>query len=206
MVACRLSEPLRPNGWKGESCDLSLLEDAPPQDLVHDCPPWSETIVERSLLRCPEALARAVGVPLDPGSLVLHQVDEIDLYLLTDSSLHLFEVKRPSAHAQWRSAAEQIATYWIEKSAWLLKGDRNVFLWGVVPVRWSRRRQTLKVPEQWESTLAAISATLGGARAPVELGLLLYAILRSQEERWLFLWNAREQPPAVQQSAKAKTA
>ena len=197
MVICQPTGPSATDGWPTPVLQLETVEAMPPELLEAECPDWRESVVEKSFLRRPDVLAKALGVPMPQELLVLKQVARIDLYLRTQSNLHLLEVKRPTQYGEWRAAADQIARQWAQASHWLRRGHEHVLLWGVCPVRWSRSRRSPKVPENWASELAAIKANRLGGSAAAALGLLFYSFFRSSNGSILLLWRADEPVPSV---------
>jgi hypothetical protein len=196
MIACRLQEPAATAGWR-RFCAIETNVEAPAAGLVPECPAWSETIIERSFLKCPEALAMAIGLRMPQPLLALRQVDEIDLYLRAEDGLHLFEIKRPSAHLGWQKAVGQIADYWTRSSAWLRKDQERVGLWVVCPVRWSKSRGEPKIPAGWSAALASVKETQLAGAVAVDLSLVFYTILRAPNGLFMFLWRADEDLPQI---------
>jgi hypothetical protein len=194
MVICTLSEPFVDGAWK-EIVALEPLATLPNEDLAPDAPAWEERVIEVSLLRRPGILATAIGIPPPHDILALKQVWRIDLYLRVNGGLHLFEVKKPTAHREYRKAARQLARQYVDRSVWIRRGAEAVHLWAVCPVKWSRRRQSPKIPAEWRVELAAIkNDVLPGEAAPT-LGLLFYSVVKASKGRLFLLWRADEEVP-----------
>ena len=196
MITCMIDGPAVLDRWK-RICLLDVCEPGTDR-LAPECPDWSERLIENSFLRQPQLLARVLGVDPSEDVLALKQVARIDLYLRSESGLHLLEVKKPTEHGeQWKAAASQIARQWVNECHWLRHGGEPVFLWAVCPVRWSKRRKALKVPDDWKPTLVRIRAEQLTGPAEASIGLLFYSIFTSAGRRRLFMWRADEPPPTV---------
>jgi len=193
MLICALSEPFLDGAWK-EVVQFDPVEAAPCSRLLPESPRWKERVIEVSLLRRPEVLARAIGRS-GTDILALKQVWRIDLYLRVDGSLHLFEVKKPTAYGEHRKAATQIARQYCERSVWLRRGDESVNLWAVCPVEWSQSDQAPMVPSNWQSDLNGVRAELLKDQPAISLELLFYAIARGPDGRFVFFWRADEASP-----------
>lgn len=193
MVICTLVGPSEVGPWK-KICSLEHRDSLPTDSVIDACPNWKERVLENSLLRQSDVLARAIGVPTTEHSIALKQVARIDLYLRTREGLHLFEVKRPQAEREWLSAATQIAQQWGRQGHWLRRGDEPVSLWAVCPVRWTRPTAGPDLPTGWRTALAAIKPETAN------LGLLFYSILQGADEQTLILWRCDEPTPMLERS------
>jgi hypothetical protein len=198
MIICRIGDPIVVEGWK-RVVEIEPCAALPKGQLRPEQPEWSESLLERSLLRRPAVLANALGVRTPDNILALRQVARIDLYLRHSTGLHLLELKKPTEHAnaKWQFAAKQIAGQWAAAAVWLRRGDESVHLWAVMPVRWSRSKGTAKIPQNWRATLAEIKREQLTGLAAAELGILFYAIVRSASGRFLLLWRADEPVPTI---------
>ena len=198
MILFKLEYPTTVEAWPKPVCEFQDWGYLPDERLTFECPDWTESVIERSFLRRPDALARVLGVTDTRHELlVLKQVARIDLYLRTHSGLHLVEMKGPKAHLQWRSAADQIARQWAQSCHWLRQKNEPVFLWAMCPVRWSLRRRRLKVPPNCLEEVAAIKKARLHGGAVAELGLIFYSLFRSTDSLLLVLWRADEPTPAT---------
>src|SRR5262245_37213586 len=97
MVICTVGRRRKPIGWPRDVFDLRIVARSP-RSARPFVPKWSERILEWSLLRAPEVLARAVGVYGPVPDVALKQVSHIDLYFTLRRALHLVEVKKPSEY------------------------------------------------------------------------------------------------------------
>ncbi len=96
MILFKLEYPTTVEAWPKPVCEFQDCGCLPDEELTPECPDWTESVIERSFLRRPDALARVLGVTDTRHELlVLKQVARIDLYLRTGSGLHLVEMKGP---------------------------------------------------------------------------------------------------------------
>jgi hypothetical protein len=92
MILFKLEYPTTVEAWPKPVCEFQDWGCLPDEQLTSECPDWTESVIERSFLRRPDALARVLGVTDTRHELlVLKQVARIDLYLRTHSGLHLVE-------------------------------------------------------------------------------------------------------------------
>jgi hypothetical protein len=82
-------------------------------------------------------------------------------------------------------------------AVWIQRGDEPIYLWAIVPVRWSQRSGGVRIPSSWEAVLEEIKRQRLAGWPAVNLDLLFYAIFQSDEETVLFLWRGGEMPPQV---------
>jgi hypothetical protein len=199
VITCKFGEPAAVEGWKKKIVAFEPCSSLPAGPLAPELPRWTEGSLERSLLHRPDVLAMALGVPMPCEILALRQVARIDLYLRCPGGLHLLEIKRPTEHRRWLSAAQQVARQWAAAAVWLRRGTEPVHLWALVPARWSKSLGCAKVASNCQQELADIARTLLVGPAVAELGALFYCAARCANERVLFFWRADEEPPTLKQ-------
>jgi hypothetical protein len=187
MVICAVQGPSEVGPWK-QICSFEQLQSLSRVKAVPH-PAWRERVIENALLRQPEVLAGAVGIAPTERSVVLKQVNDVDLYLRTDAGLHLFEVKPPRARNSWIPAATQIARQWAASSHWMRPGTEPVYLWALCPTRWKGGRPEL--PDGWLADLGAI-----GAPGAV-VGLIHYSFLDSSIGPAVVFWRHNEPQPVL---------
>lgn len=197
MVICDVGEPKIVEGWRRKVFDLSPRLSMPSGPIEPEQPVWSERRVEHSLLRNPEVLVRLLRLK-SPDILSLGQVAEIDLYLRSENSLHLLELKGPKgprAFNKWEGAAEEIAGQWCNAAAWIRSREETVHLWAVCLVRW--KRGTAETPSNWRLRLADVGRERLHGLKEARLGLILYSFLQSPDGRLLAMWLADEAAPTL---------
>ena len=202
MIICRVCDPVAVAGWR-PVCDIEECTSLPTGPVAFEYPTWRESVVERSLARQPELLAKAVRAAADPnGMIVLRQVARIDLYLRVGRQLHLIELKRPTGYRKWKDAAAELVGQWCRSAAWLRRGIESVDLWVLSPVRWSNSNRTAKIPTNWRKTLDGIMRGQLTGQAQAKLGMLFYGFCRVGSDRYLLLWQADEPTPAFDMSGR----
>jgi hypothetical protein len=196
MIICRVRDPVALAGWR-PVCEMEECSDLPTGPIAFEYPTWSESVIERSFLKQPELLAKAVHATSEPNGLIaLSQVARIDLYLRVYQQLHLIELKKATGYGKWEYAAAELAGQWCRSAAWLRKGIESVHLWVLSPVRWSRSRRTAKIPSNWRKKLDSIMREQLTGQAHAKIGMLFYGFSRVGSDRYLLLWQADEPTPA----------
>jgi hypothetical protein len=202
MISCTVCDPVAGAGWR-RVCELEECTTLASGLVTLEYPAWSESVVERSLLKQPTLLAKAVRAPTSENGLIaLSQVARIDLYLRVGRQLHLIELKRPNAYGRWEYAAAELAGQWCRSAAWLRCGVESVHLWVLSPVRWSRSKRTAKIPHDWRNKLDRIKREQLTGLAEAELGMLFYGFCRVGRNRYLLLWHADEAAPVFDLSGR----
>jgi AraC-like DNA-binding protein len=193
VVICTVGKRRRPIGWTRDVFDLRIVARSP-RSAKPFVPAWSERILESSLLRAPEVLARAVGVYGPVPDVALKQVSQIDLYFTLRRALHLVEVKKPSEYKRrhLRAAAAEVVKQWEENAVWLRPEGHKVHLWILCPIDpW--KPQTAESEKRVAEVVHA-SRTRLAKRLRATFGVLRYAVYSRRGRTYLKIWRQEPAP------------